>query len=151
MSLFSKAFANILGIGIDLVDSRRIQRALLRYPHAFAERIFTEQETAYANAANKPALSYAKRFAAKEAFAKATGLGIGGVIGWKDVEVVSQKTGQPCIVLSSSCYEALKIRWGQSFRTLVSLSDESPYAQAFVVITTMTESDVDAFSASGRL
>ena len=134
MSLFPTAFSNILGIGVDLVDVRRIERALIRYPNSFVRRIFTHQEQAQAEGKKKPYLSYAKRFAAKEAFAKATGLGIGSTVGWRDVEIVSLPRGQPNLILSHRCENALKTLWNQPFQGLVSLSDEFPYAQAFVMI-----------------
>lgn len=134
MSLPSAIFSSILGIGVDLVDSRRIEKALLRHPNCFVRRIFTDQERTHADAQKKPVLSYAKRFAAKEAFAKAAGLGIGRVIGWKDVETVSQPSGQPTLIVSTRCQMALTNLWQQNFSTMVSLSDEPPYAQAFVVI-----------------
>jgi holo-[acyl-carrier protein] synthase len=134
MHSVSTTAGEILGIGVDLVDGRRIEKALLRHPTRFALRVFTEQERAYASAQNIPMLSYAKRFAAKEAFAKATGLGIGKMLGWKDIELVSQPGGQPTIDISHRCVQILQDLWQGSFRTMVSLSDESPYAQAFVVI-----------------
>lgn len=134
MSLFSTAFSSILGIGVDLVDSRRLEKVWLRYPLAFPQRIFTAQERAYAQAQKTPLLCYAKRFAAKEAFAKATGLGIGPIIGWQDVEVVSQPGGQPSLRLSPRCQRTLEDRWGRSLCAMVSLSDEAPYAQALVIL-----------------
>ena len=81
MPNLSKYLDGIFGVGVDLVDSRRIERALHLYPNRFAQRIFTSQEIVYCQAQKTPALAYAKRFAAKEAFAKAAGLGIGALTG----------------------------------------------------------------------
>jgi holo-[acyl-carrier protein] synthase len=134
MSPFLTTFSNILGIGIDLVDVRRIERAMIRYPNAFVRRIFTDQERDYSQRNRRPYLSYAKRFAAKEAFAKATGLGIGSAVGWRDVEILSLTTGQPHLQMSDRCQQALNALWNQPIQGFVSLSDEFPYAQAFVVL-----------------
>ncbi len=134
MSSFPTTFSNILGIGVDLVDVRRIERAMIRHPISFVRRIFTDQEQDYAESKTRPYLSYAKRFAAKEAFAKATGLGIGSVLGWRDVEVVSLSKGAPQLRMSDGCEQALKKLWNQPVQGFVSLSDEFPYAQAFVML-----------------
>jgi holo-[acyl-carrier protein] synthase len=136
MSFFptSLALCEILGIGVDMTDSRRIQGALSRYGARFEARIFTPQERIHAHKQKNPTLFYAKRFAAKEAFAKATTWGIGERLGWQDIDVVSGPRGEPAIILSPQCEQGLMAHWNAPFRTFLSLSDERPYAQAFVVI-----------------
>ena len=141
MSFFSTAFSGILGIGVDLVDARRIQGVLLRHPRSFVQRVFTDQEQAYAETKKTPYLSYAKRFAAKEAFAKATGLGIGRALGWKDIEIVSLPSGQPSFALSHRCQNRLRALWDQPVQGLLSLTDEFPYAQAFVILVRAPHQD----------
>jgi holo-[acyl-carrier protein] synthase len=134
MSPFLTTFSNILGIGVDLVDVRRIERAMMRHPISFVRRIFTEQEQHDAESKTRPYVFYAKRFAAKEAFAKATGLGIGSALGWRDVEIISLPNGAPQLRMSDGCQKALTMRWNQPVQGFVSLSDELPYAQAFVML-----------------
>jgi holo-[acyl-carrier protein] synthase len=136
MSFFSASlsFCEILGIGVDLVDSRRIAGALAKYGSRFETRIFTPQERLQAEQQQNPVLFYAKRFAAKEAFVKATTLGIGKSISWQDINVVSGPRGAPEISLSQRCEHVLLAQWHTPFCIKVSLSDEKPYAQAFVVI-----------------
>jgi len=134
MSSFPTTFSNILGIGVDLVDVRRIERAMIRHPISFVRRIFTDQEQDYAQSKTRPYLSYAKRFAAKEAFAKATGLGMGSALGWRDVEVVTLSKGAPQLRMSEGCEQTLQRVWKQPVQGFVSLSDEFPYAQAFVML-----------------
>ncbi len=147
MSSFPTTFSNILGIGVDLVDVRRIERAMIRHPISFVRRIFTDQEQDYAESKKRPCLSYAKRFAAKEAFAKATGLGIGSSLGWRDVEVVSLSKGAPQLRLSHRCQQALNLRWNQRVQGFVSLSDEFPYAQAFVMLVGLSNNLSDHHQA----
>ena len=125
----------ILGIGIDLVDIRRIQKILDRYPDTFVRRFFSEKERTHGCTHPKKAAHYAKRFAAKEAFIKAIG-GLKGV-SLKDIWVANQSTGQPHIVLSE---KAGQILWPQGCRPdiFVSLTDEFPYAQAIVILLKKT-------------
>ena len=142
MSFFPGTFSYILGIGVDLVDVRRIERAMIRHPISFVRRIFTDQEQDYAESKTRPYLSYAKRFAAKEAFVKATGLGIGSALGWRDVEIVSLSKGAPQLRMSNRCEQALNLRWNQPVQSFVSLSDEFPYAQAFVMLVGLSNTNL---------
>lgn len=131
----------ILGIGSDLVDIRRIEDSLARFGKRFERRVFTENEQKYArrssSATNQAiAATYAKRFAAKEACYKALNIGKNSGVSWLDVEVVSNVGGKPEIILRGCALENLQkqIVKGTEARIFVSLSDEYPYAQAYVVI-----------------
>lgn len=134
----------ILGIGSDICDISRIERSLERFGEAFENRIFTERERAKARRRsgggkrNGTASTYAKRFAAKEALGKAlgTGVGAGGGIFWRDIEVVNLPSGKPTIQLAGNALLALQAQTPPGMRALIHLSlvDEYPMAQAFVVI-----------------
>ena len=125
----------IIGFGADLCDMRRIAKALERHGERFVKRVFTERERVRCEAKPSRAACYAKRFAAKEACAKALGLGIGRV-GWRDMTVVNLKTGQPTLDLSGGALERLAELTppGMTARLHLTLSDEEPYAQAIVLI-----------------
>ena len=90
----------IFGVGIDLIEVARIEKQLGRGDNRFQRRLFTEQEIAYCERKKFKALHYAARFAAKEAFFKALGTGLGGGLSWKDVEIVNDEAGKPAIRLS---------------------------------------------------
>lgn len=122
----------IYGIGTDIVSIKRIEDALFRFGDRFLHRILNETEVAeYAQSA-QPARFLAKRFAAKEAFSKAFGTGIGGEIGWHDVAVTHDERGKPII----KCSAALSARLAtcEIKNSHISISDESEHAIAFVVI-----------------
>ena len=125
----------ILGVGVDLVDGRRIAESIDRFGAKFLDRIFTEDEQAHAVRAAKPHLSYAKRFAAKEAVAKALGTGVRGFL-FIDIEVFSDALGKPHVVLHAGAAEVLRGRLpeGKTAHIHLSLSDEDPYATAFATI-----------------
>jgi holo-[acyl-carrier protein] synthase len=125
----------ILGIGSDLTDIRRIQGSLDRFGDRFRERCFTEAERARSDRKPDPGASYAKRFAAKEACAKALGVGIRG-IHWREMGVVNLPSGRPTIVLNGRAAELLQRLTppGMSAHIHVTLTDDHPWAQAFVVI-----------------
>lgn len=134
----------ILGIGNDMCNIERIERALARFGAAFERRVFTAGEQAKAQRRagggkrNGVASTYAKRFAAKEALGKAlgTGVGAGGGIFWRDIEVVNLPTGKPTLRLHGGAAAALVAITPAGHRAVihVSLVDEYPLAQAFVVI-----------------
>jgi len=126
----------IIGIGTDLSDIRRIQNSLDRFGDRFKARCFTELERTRSDRKPDPAWSYAKRFAAKEACAKALGTGIRADVYWRDMGVVNLKSGQPTMVLTGNAAEHLKRLTppGHEMRIHLTLSDEHPYALAFVVI-----------------
>ncbi len=125
----------ILGIGIDLCDARRIEASMNRFEGRFLDRIFTENEKAHAFAAAKPALSFAKRFAAKEAVAKALGTGVRGFL-FVDIEVISGYLGKPHVVLHGGAAMRLRdiLPNGHAAHIHLSLTDEAPYASAYAVI-----------------
>ncbi len=126
----------IIGIGSDLTDIRRIEKTLARFGERFAARIFTPIERARSERRADAAASYAKRFAAKEACAKALGTGMRRGIFWKDMGVVNAGSGQPTLALTGGAAERLKALTPPGWRSAVhlSLTDDHPYAQAFVVI-----------------
>lgn len=125
----------IIGIGNDLCDIRRIETALARYGQRFERRCFTEGELAKAAGRADKAGTLAKRFAAKEACAKALGTGISG-IHWHDMEVVNEESGRPELNLTGPARALLEALVPEGYRPFIhlSLSDEHPLAQAFVVI-----------------
>jgi len=126
----------ILGIGSDLCDIRRIERSLERFGDRFTHRIFTEGERARSDRRAARAPSYARRFAAKEACAKALGTGLSHGVFWRDMEVVNLSTGQPTLRLSGGALERLQgmTPAGHEAVLHVSLTDDPPLAQAFVII-----------------
>ena len=126
----------IIGVGADLCDIRRIQNSLDRFGDRFKERCFTELERVRSDRKPEPAWSYAKRFAAKEACAKALGTGMRGDVYWRDMGVVNLRSGQPSMVLTGHAAEHLArlTPFGHEARLHLTLSDEHPYALAFVVI-----------------
>ncbi|MBN8553694.1 MAG: holo-ACP synthase [Caulobacterales bacterium] len=126
----------ILGIGSDLSDIRRIQASLDRFGERFTHRCFTELERRRSERKPDRAASYAKRFAAKEACAKALGTGMRGAVYWRDMGVVNLSSGQPTLALTGGALARLEslVPKGHGARIHLSLTDEYPYAQAFVVI-----------------
>ena len=126
----------IIGIGSDLSDIRRIQASLYRCGARFTQRCFTELERRRSDRKPDPAASYAKRFAAKEACAKALGTGMRGAVYWRDMGVVNLPSGQPTMALTGGALTRLNslVPEGCEARIHLSLTDEHPYAQAFVVI-----------------
>ncbi len=126
----------ILGLGSDLTDIRRIQDSLDRFGQRFTHRLFTKVERARSESKNDRAASYAKRFAAKEACAKALGTGIRRGVFWRDMGVVNRRSGQPTMALTGGAAERLKAMTPPGHEAVIhlTLTDELPYAQAFVVI-----------------
>jgi holo-[acyl-carrier protein] synthase len=126
----------IVGIGSDLTDIRRIQASLDRFGARFIERVFTEVERARSERKGDRAASYAKRFAAKEACAKALGTGIRRGVFWRDMGVVNLASGQPTMRLTGGAAERLEALIPAGMEPFIhgSLTDDHPYAQAFVVI-----------------
>ena len=127
----------ILGLGSDLIDIRRIERAIERYGDRFLERVFTELERRKCDRRANRAASYARRFAAKEACAKALGTGLRDGVFWRDLGVVNLASGQPSMHLTNGALRRLKAMTpdGMAARINVSLTDEPPLAQAVVIIT----------------
>ncbi len=126
----------ILGIGSDLADIRRVAETLERFGERFTHRIFTEVERAKSDRRRDPAASYAKRFAAKEACSKALGTGLRSGVFWRDMGVVNLPSGAPTLALTGGAAERLAQLTppGMAACIHLSLTDDPPYAQAFVVI-----------------
>jgi holo-[acyl-carrier protein] synthase len=127
----------IIGVGSDLCDIRRIEKTLARFGARFEERVFTETERA--RAARRPgqaAASYAKRFAAKEACAKALGTGLRRGVFWRDMGVANLPSGAPTIALTGGALARLHVLTppGLAAQIHLSLTDDYPLAQAFVII-----------------
>jgi len=127
----------IVGIGNDLVDIRRIEKSLARFGDRFVQRIFTEVEQKRSEGRATRAASYAKRFAAKEACSKALGTGFRRGVFWRDMGVVNLKSGRPTITLTGGALTRLQeiIPAGMSPQIDLTLTDEFPLAQAFVIIS----------------
>lgn len=129
----------ILGIGNDLTDIRRFEKILSHFDKRFINRCFSEEEIEIAESRTRTggrAAAYAKRFAAKEACSKALGCGISEGVFLKDICVLKEKGGKPYIKLSGGALSKLKEKTppGMSAHIHLSLSDEPPMAQAFVII-----------------
>jgi holo-[acyl-carrier protein] synthase len=126
----------ILGIGSDLCDIRRIESSIERFGDRFTHRIFTEGERARSDRRAARAPSYARRFAAKEACSKALGTGMSDGVFWRDMEVVNLPGGQPTLRLAGGALERLRAMTpaGHVAVVHVSLTDDPPLAQAFVII-----------------
>ena len=122
----------ILGTGTDLIDIRRIERALARFGDRFARRVLAEHEYQRFCAHAKPAHYLAKRFAAKEAFSKAMGTGIHFPVNWHNVSVANERSGRPYLQFSEQLTALLQQRGVR--RAHLSLSDEVEMACAFVVL-----------------
>ncbi len=133
----------ILGIGSDLTDIRRIEKTLARFGERFTMRVFTDIERARSDGKVDAAASYAKRFAAKEACAKALGTGMRRGIFWKDMGVVNLRSGQPTLALTGGAADRLAAMAPAEARCIIhlSLTDDHPYALAFVVIETAPRQD----------
>ena len=126
----------IVGIGSDLSDIRRIQASLDRFGERFTHRVFTELERARSERKPDRAASYAKRFAAKEACAKALGTGLKRGVFWRDMGVVNLPSGQPTMRLTGGAAMRLKAILPPGTEPFIHLTitDEQGFAQAFVVI-----------------
>lgn len=126
----------ILGIGTDLANIERIAATLDRFGDRFRNRVFTEDEQKKADRRKDAAGTYAKRWAAKEACSKALGTGLRMGISWKDMAVSNLKTGQPIMHLTGWAAERLADMTPPGYEATVhvSLTDDHPWAQAFVVI-----------------
>jgi holo-[acyl-carrier protein] synthase len=126
----------ILGIGTDLANIDRIQRTLDRFGDRFRNRVFTEAEQHKAERRRDSAGTYAKRWAAKEACSKALGTGLRMGISWKDMGVTNLATGQPVMHVTGWAAERLREMTPPGYGAVihVTLTDDHPWAQAFVVI-----------------
>ncbi|MBU6140048.1 MAG: holo-ACP synthase [Proteobacteria bacterium] len=125
----------ILGIGIDLVSVERIQNLEDQFGKKFLQKIFTKNESAESKKKISSAIFLAKRFAAKEAFSKALGLGIGRGINFQDIEVENDDFGKPRIKILNEKNAFIKKHFNcENFAIHLSLSDEKSFANAIVLI-----------------
>jgi holo-[acyl-carrier protein] synthase len=131
----------ILGVGTDLIDIRRIERTLARFGERFVERVFTVAEQTRAERRSDRAAAYAKRFAAKEACAKALGTGFRQGVYWRDIAVDNRPSGQPVLHLTGGAAERLALLTpsGMTARIDVSLTDEPPFGLAVVIISAISD------------
>jgi holo-[acyl-carrier protein] synthase len=127
----------IIGIGNDMIDIRRVERTIERYGARFLERVFTDIERRKSDGRAMRAASYAKRFAAKEACAKALGTGFRQGVFWRDVGVVNLPSGRPTLELTGGAARALARLTpdGHEVRIDLSITDDFPTAQAIVIIS----------------
>ena len=127
----------IVGLGSDIIDIRRIEATLERYGDRFVERIFTEIERQKSERRRLRAASYAKRFAAKEACAKALGTGFRGGVFWRDMGVVNLPSGRPTMALTGGAARQLArlLPDGHDARIDLTITDDFPQAQAVVIIS----------------
>ncbi len=131
----------IVGIGSDLSDIRRVEKTLARFGERFIRRVFTEVERSRSDRKIDRAASYAKRFAAKEACAKALGTGLKRGVFWRDMGVVNLRSGQPTMALTGGAADRLASLIPDGMRPAIhlSLTDDHPYAQAFVIIEALED------------
>ena len=136
----------ILGIGNDLCDIRRIEKSIERFGDRFLLRVFTEEERRKALSRAHPARTFAKRFAAKEAATKALGTGFSNGVYFSDIGVVNAPSGRPTLALTGGAARHLALLTPKGFtaRIDVTLTDEYPLAEAFVVISAVP---IDTLSA----
>ncbi|WP_029356193.1 holo-ACP synthase [Bosea sp. 117] len=127
----------ILGIGSDIIDARRVAEVLERHGERFLERVFTPVERAKSERRKRRAESYAKRFAAKEACAKALGTGLAQGVFWRDMGVVNLPSGAPTLLLTGGARARLEAITPPGFdaRIDLTITDDGPMAQAFVIIS----------------
>jgi holo-[acyl-carrier protein] synthase len=131
----------IIGIGNDLIDIRRIEKVIDRHGERFIDRIFTPIEIRKSERRKLRAASYAKRFAAKEACAKALGTGMSAGVFWRDMGVVNMPSGRPTMALTGGAAKRLAalVPAGHQAQIHVTITDEFPLAQAYVVIEAVPE------------
>src|SRR5215831_6259005 len=127
----------IIGLGSDLIDIRRIEQVIERYGDRFLERIFTDAERRKCDRRANRAASYARRFAAKEACAKALGTGFRQGVFWRDLGVVNLPSGRPTLELTGGALKALAelMPEGYQVRIDLTITDDFPMAQAIVIIS----------------
>ena len=127
----------IIGIGSDMIDIRRIEKTIERYGDRFLDRIFTEAERLKSDRRATRAASYAKRFAAKEACAKALGTGLNHGVFWRDMGVINLPSGQPTMMLSGGAAERLQrlLPANHVAQIHLTITDDFPLAQAIVLIS----------------
>ncbi len=127
----------IIGLGNDIIDIRRVERTIERYGERFLSRVFTDIERRKSDGRHARAASYAKRFAAKEACAKALGTGFRRGVCWRDMGVVNLPSGRPTLQLTGGALRALAdiLPEGHEARIDLTITDDFPMAQAIVIIS----------------
>jgi holo-[acyl-carrier protein] synthase len=141
----------ILGLGNDIIDIRRIEETIARFGDRFLKRVFTDTEREKSDRRAARAASYAKRFAAKEACAKALGTGFRRGVFWRDMGVVNLRSGRPTMVLTGGAAEQLAriTPQGLDARIDLTLTDDFPIAQAIVVISGVPQRPDGGTAAGG--
>jgi holo-[acyl-carrier protein] synthase len=126
----------ILGIGSDIIDIRRIEKTIEKHGQRFIDRIYTEVEKRKSEKRAQRIPSYAKRFAAKEACSKALGTGLSNGVYWRDMGVVNLPSGKPTLMLTNGAAAQLArmVPAGKTAVVHLTMTDEYPYAQAYVII-----------------
>jgi len=126
----------IIGIGNDIIDIRRVEKVIEKHGDRFIQRIFTDVEIAKSERRRLRGASYAKRFAAKEACAKALGTGMARGVFWRDLGVVNLPSGKPTMVLTGGAARRLSalLPAGHRANIHLTITDDFPLAQAFVMI-----------------
>ncbi len=129
----------ILGLGNDIIDIRRVEKTIERYGERFLLRVFTDVERRKSDARALRAASYAKRFAAKEACAKALGTGFRHGVFWRDMGVVNLPSGRPTLKLTGGAARVLEqlTPEGHEVRIDLTITDDFPTAQAIVIISAL--------------
>ena len=131
----------ILGLGNDLIDIRRVEKSIATYGDRFLNRIYTDIERAKSDRRANRAASYAKRFAAKEACAKALGTGLNHGVYWRDMGVVNAASGKPTMALTGGALKRLEKLTPPGMRAQIDLTitDDFPLAQAIVIISAVKD------------
>ena len=131
----------ILGVGTDIIDIRRLEKVLERFEERFLNRIYTDLERQKSENRKNRVASYAKRFAAKEACSKALGTGFRQGVFWRDMGVMNLKGGKPTVVLTGGA--AIRLAditpAGMTSKIDISMTDEPPIAEAFVIISAQND------------
>lgn len=136
----------IVGIGSDIIDIRRVEKTLERFGERFIARVFTDIERKKSEGRRLRAASYAKRFAAKEACSKALGTGFRAGVFWRDLGVVNLRSGKPTMALTGGAATHLARLMPQGSAPVIHLTitDDGPLAQAFVIIEAVPEANAAA-------
>jgi holo-[acyl-carrier protein] synthase len=131
----------IIGLGSDLIDIRRFEKTLERFGPRFVDRLFTDVEKNKSEGRKNRAASYAKRFAAKEACAKALGTGLRANVFWRDMGVINLRSGKPTMALTGGALARLEkiTPPGMKAQIDLTITDDFPLAQAIVVISAVKD------------